>query len=75
MTNPIRGQIVGIAEAAKILGWSIRTVQEKCHSPCPPFRFFFDGLYRFDTADLYEYLTSIMVPAGPREETSEGKSA
>lgn len=54
--------------AAEYIGIKPNTLAKWCKSDNPPIPFFFDGVYRFDQADLDKYLEGIYVPAGPRNQ-------
>jgi excisionase family DNA binding protein len=52
-------------EAAEYVGVEPQTLSKWCRSRNPRIPFYFDGIYRFDKADLDQYLSAIYVPAGP----------
>jgi len=59
---PVRGKLVNTDWVAERLGWSTRTVRNRCKENPPPFPFMRDIEYRFDTADIEEYAASIYHP-------------
>ena len=66
--HPVRGELVSLAQAAKILSLSERTLRDwVTRASGSPIAFRkVEGLYKFDTADIADYLDAAYVPAKTR---------
>ena len=66
--NPVRGELIGTKEAAKMMGIARATLSEwlqKGRCPVPFFRQV-TGKYIFDTADIYAYMSAVKVEVAKR---------
>lgn len=66
--HPIRGELVSLARAAEILDLSERTLRDwVTRASGSPIAFRkVESLYKFDTADLCDYLDAAYVPAAKK---------
>jgi len=60
-----RGKLIKASVAGPKLGMTDQYLQRRCQAGKSPIPFWhIDGCYRFDTADIEDYLDAVYVPAG-----------